>query len=428
MSEADTEDLGRPTSGHAFVSVLPEGGTVRTDDLADAPAPGVPEGQASAPTTPARQWETLDALRGLAALAVLVFHLDPLMENNGESIPGAALGQVGVNVFFVLSGFLIASSVLTSERFDRRDFMVRRAARILPLYYASLLLTVVFIDSSPLVTIDGWADLAAHVFLVHGLVQDYSTSINGVLWSLSAEWLFYLFMAVVGPLLRAPRRAWVLVGAMVLVGVGWRLGSVTLAGFWRLPFWTSTFPGWLDVFAAGIALALIVRSARWAALARSRAAWAVVGALGTAFTVVTLVVYWHRLPVPPAMRYWLSDPMIVGWPLAFAVATTTVMAALILADDALAPLVRALRLPWLGLISYSLYVLHPLVISGLGRAWRQTGRTSMTWGLGVAVIAVSIAVAAVSYQAIERPGQRWARSRLTGRRATTRGRRRDAPA
>ncbi|HKI18261.1 MAG TPA: acyltransferase, partial [Isosphaeraceae bacterium] len=90
-----------------------------------APIPGaVGEGQ---------RVRELDALRGLACLLILVYHLMP------HRVPG---GWAGVDLFFILSGFLITSIILKSfhERHFLAHFYVRRGLRIWPVYYLTVLL------------------------------------------------------------------------------------------------------------------------------------------------------------------------------------------------------------------------------------------------------------------------------------------------
>lgn len=78
----------------------------------------------------------IDGLRAIAVLAVFVFHLNP------QSLPG---GFVGVNVFFVISGYLITSIILSdceANRFSLSRFYQRRIARIFPAFFFVALITL----------------------------------------------------------------------------------------------------------------------------------------------------------------------------------------------------------------------------------------------------------------------------------------------
>src|ERR1039457_7575425 len=84
----------------------------------------------------------LDGLRGLAILAVMLFHYTPETGPLHFLAPVLLTGWIGVDLFFVLSGYLIAGILLDSagRRGYYRNFIIRRSLRIFPLYYACLLL------------------------------------------------------------------------------------------------------------------------------------------------------------------------------------------------------------------------------------------------------------------------------------------------
>ena len=132
----------------------------------------------------------LDGLRGLAVLSVFIFHsVGPLITPGG---PVAYMGWLGVDLFFVLSGFLITSILLRARYADNyyRVFYVRRALRILPLYYIVLSLSL-------LTTRDHYTIRAQIWFWLN--VSNLATAFNPMLipwlshyWSLAVEEQFYL--------------------------------------------------------------------------------------------------------------------------------------------------------------------------------------------------------------------------------------------
>ncbi len=137
----------------------------------------------------------LDAIRGLAILGVLFYHgfywtRDLSLYGFWQRIflKTMSVGQYGVNLFFILSGFLITGILLNTR--DRKDyykrFYVRRALRILPAYYLTLVILVVFgITSKGFL----WMSLlySSNLSLLFGITMSY-----GVLWSLAVEEHFYL--------------------------------------------------------------------------------------------------------------------------------------------------------------------------------------------------------------------------------------------
>jgi len=137
----------------------------------------------------------LDAIRGLAILGVILYHGFYWTRNLNLYSPwqrifmkSMAFGQYGVDLFFILSGFLITGILLNTR--DRKDyyrrFYLRRALRILPAYYLTLLILVVF-----KVTSKGflWMSLlySSNLSMLFGITMSY-----GVLWSLAVEEHFYL--------------------------------------------------------------------------------------------------------------------------------------------------------------------------------------------------------------------------------------------
>jgi peptidoglycan/LPS O-acetylase OafA/YrhL len=210
-----------------------------------------------------RNLRTLDLLRGLAAMAVVVFHVGDRTRLLGFRIPGSMLGEVGVQMFFVLSGFLIATSVLAPQEFSARDYGWKRAFRILPLYY--LLLVVVLVGNAVFVSrVRASPTSGVHLVLLHGLFPFYQTAINGVLWTLSIEWLFYGRMLLLAHRFRRPGEGWLIAGTMLVVGVAWRTRiSIAYRGHAsQLDFLDKQLIGAADVFACGMIVALLVHEGR----------------------------------------------------------------------------------------------------------------------------------------------------------------------
>src|ERR1043165_344432 len=96
-----------------------------------------------------RRLPALDGLRGTAILAVLICHYSALLPRTYGLAGFLQVGTHGVDLFFVLSGFLITGILFDAKGKEHyfRDFYVRRALRIFPLYYAALLVTVVLLPA-----------------------------------------------------------------------------------------------------------------------------------------------------------------------------------------------------------------------------------------------------------------------------------------
>jgi peptidoglycan/LPS O-acetylase OafA/YrhL len=153
----------------------------------------------------------LDAIRGLAILGVLCYHGLYWANDLSRYTPGqrrfltlAGPGQFGVNLFFVLSGFLITGILLDSRnRSDYfRRFYFRRVLRILPAYYATLLILVIFgLISRGFLIMSLF--YSSNLSLIFGIAMSYP-----VLWSLAVEEHFYFVWPAVVKRLRPETLAW----------------------------------------------------------------------------------------------------------------------------------------------------------------------------------------------------------------------------
>jgi peptidoglycan/LPS O-acetylase OafA/YrhL len=303
----------------------------------------------------------LDGLRGLAAVAIVLFHAWP------AGVPG---GWVAVDVFFALSGFLI-TGILTAEwrdtgRVGFRRFYARRARRLGP----ALVLTVVVLVAAGMVS--AWQAVAALAYVGNWVLAaggDMGPLTHA--WSLAIEEQFYLLwpLVLVG-LLRwrgaesAGRVALGVVAAMAAVRVG--VVVVGLDGDWvrQAPITHA------DGFLVGAAVALLPR-VRWERLA----------------PVAALLVVVPFLPVLPG-----TLPGHLLYPL-LAVASAGCVARCAAGFRPLewAPL-RAT-----GRISYGIYLIHPAVLTLL----YQVGVPTKNLPFAVLALAVSWSLAALSYELVE---------------------------
>ena len=145
------------------------------------------------PNPPPRLPE-LDALRGLAALAVLVFHYTSRYDNlygHPALVPDFRLGEYGVQLFFMISGFVIFMSL---ERVrSPLDFIVARASRLYPPYWAAVALTfaVTAVFGLPRLESSGWEALV-NLTMVQRLFG--VPHVDDVYWTLTVELSFYALM------------------------------------------------------------------------------------------------------------------------------------------------------------------------------------------------------------------------------------------
>jgi peptidoglycan/LPS O-acetylase OafA/YrhL len=229
----------------------------------------------------------LDYLRGMAVLLVLGRHFDPLPTDLGWAArPFEAwlrCGWVGVDLFFVLSGFLVSGLLMSEYRSSGGvrvgRFLLRRGFKIYPAFYILLAVTALF-------SVARGRSPAAIPFLCEALyVQNYGQAVWQHTWTLAVEEHFYLTLGLVAVIMAAIpafRRPQVLVGGCV-VGMGGALVARVLT--WELG---NRDPGWycsthlrFDAFLAGVLLSYLYQYHRQALVRQVRGyrIWVALGGL-----------------------------------------------------------------------------------------------------------------------------------------------------
>ncbi len=347
-------------------------------------------------SVPRRYRPEIDGLRAVALLAVMLFHA------GFETFAG---GYVGVDIFFVISGFLITGILLDelrSGRFSFADFIERRARRILPALFVVLLacLPLAWQWSMPI----EMRDFSAALLSVIGFVSniwfwrsngyfDFQADINPLLhtWSLAVEEQYYLlFPLLLGLLWRfrrsAPVVAFVLAGVVSLVLAQWGAHHEPTANFYLLPT-----RGW--EFLIGALLAAAPSEPAHRVSARVGQALALVGAALIGYAVLR---YDAHTPFP-----------------GLAALLPTLGAALLIrhasASTWVGRLLASRLLVGIGLVSYSAYLWHQPLFAFV----RQRNLERPQAPLLLALMALAFALAWLSWKQVETP---WRDRRRTPRR------------
>lgn len=241
----------------------------------------------------------IDGLRAIAVVPVVLFH---------AGFTGWSGGFVGVDVFFVISGFLISSVILadhSEDRFSLARFWERRARRILPalatVVLATAALSWIFLTPSQLhdfgQSVSAVATFSSNIhFRLEAGYFDTVAELKPLLhtWSLAVEEQFYIvFPLILLGLLRLPRAAlWAGISGLTLVsllGAQMSLGDDPDAAFFLLParMW--------ELF-SGVLLAIAMRAPVWRPLSHL---WAELGSgLGLAMIVAAVVLFDSATPFP----------------------------------------------------------------------------------------------------------------------------------
>ena len=341
----------------------------------------------------------LDGLRAFAVGAVLIHHFAPPDSLLSELLPW---GWLGVKLFFVISGFLITSILIqcrelaASGRETRgwalRRFYARRCLRIIPLYYFALLAAAA-LDLYPVRDTLAWHLLFASNFYF-AKVGAWTGAANH-LWSLAVEEQFYLLWPWL--IVYAPQRRLVpLVLGCVATAVAWRIGGVAL-GFAPISILVLT-PACLDTLGMGSLLALVWRRGELRndpdpteRLTRRCLQ------LGAPLMTAVLVLYW--LGAARGLRTVASD-------LAMALCFTWLVSRAATGFRGWAGRVLSFGpVQYLGRISYGIYVYHLFLwslVPTLGRRFDLPLPVDRVEAAFL-VAALTVATAAVSWHAFERP-------------------------
>ncbi len=341
------------------------------------------------PAPSPKRYDSLDGLRGLLAILVMIAHASAwrLYAMTGEwTVPPSRLythfAQSSVALFFMITAFLFGSKLLESgERpVDWLRLYVSRALRVMPLYFSFVAVMVaVAIGSSGLALHESLPRFGLDIahwlaFTVGGMpaLNEFPAQIvGGATWSLPYEWWFYLALPLMGLLLGRQRQPVPLVVASAI--------ATALACAWIT--WRG---GWSNVltFSGGALAAILVREQRARAIARHLAC--------AVLALMALAAATRTAPGQP-----LSTLLLI---VAFVI---------IASGNTLFGLLDSAPLRTLGAMSYSVYLLHGLVLyvafSALGRGVAGHLTPLQHWLVAWGCVPVVVGLCHLTFRAIESP-------------------------
>ena len=349
----------------------------------------------------------LDGLRGLAALSILVLHVWMYTQAHDPThnvIVDRVIGELrtGVEMFFVLSAFLLAAPWVAASRGERPAphlgrFAVRRAARIVPGYLVALVGSLLLLHGTGHPRDIGLGELPFFLAFISNLDPATRNMLDPPMWTLHVEVSFYLALPLIGWAITRLARRWSLSGPLALcaglIGASVAWIALSYSAGWE-PEVTWTLPTYLSAFACGIGAAILVHGRTM----RPVHAIALILAGGA---VVLLNAVWHSGGGTGAAGVIVSDlPASIGF-------------AAIVAAVAMRP-TRVLGLPplrVLGAISLGVYLWHMPVLYALQV---HDLMPDTFWQALPRVLVPAVVLAGASWVLVERPALRWS-ARITRR-------------
>jgi peptidoglycan/LPS O-acetylase OafA/YrhL len=351
----------------------------------------------------------VNGLRGLAIAMVVVFHLFVPFTSRAPSFPGeldpngllaiiAKHGFLGVNIFFVLSGFVLYLPYRTGKRAINRpadvwNFYWHRAARLLPLYYIVALVTVALHAKSPAGSHAWYLEAAGllstlFIFAPHGFMPPS----NPVLWSVGVEiWFSLLFPLLVLLIARSGLVRLVLVSAVIcsaFVVIG-NLIAIDRVGIFR-PFVGGIFGSCYQFMFGMLVCDLYVRSTDSISLRRFHARGLLPGLL-------LMIVAIHLKENGP----WAVS---IHYAIMFCAGFSIVLLAVLSGAWSANRLFEVWAIQLVGCMCYSIYAWHGIIM--LEMIPPDTSSLKDTLRLSLPYLAVVLALSALSYRYIEFGHQR----------------------
>ncbi|VVE07770.1 acyltransferase family protein [Pandoraea terrigena] len=338
-------------------------------------------------TTSSTHIDAFDGLRGLAILVVFTFHFTGIyastnyfLSPNGVAHNIVSLfraGHVGVDLFFILSGYLIFRSI--SGKQQRTTFIKRRILRLLPAHLAACLYIAYVTHSWDLLT------LISNITFVAPLIQSIHT-LNDVTWSLAWEWIFYVLIFLGAQVFNTKGIQLLIVTTLLAVATS--LVSHHISGINPIDL------GRFAAFLIGVGLAIRPEFSRPThSIGKSNAI--AVAAFLALLTMMSLWLHaWQRI----------STLALDG---GYYIAVSLLFSVLIRESFVSGSMTRKILclgpIRALGKISYSLYLVHSVVIGTLFNELPPATSFSDILMRYIQILVAAVAIASVSYFILERP-------------------------
>jgi len=349
----------------------------------------------------------IDALRGIACLSIFIYHLNSKLFSvyidSPQSLgPFIKFAGYGVALFFIISSFTLYLSLETKKDENNRfmKFYIRRLFRIAPLFYTMLIVFLIK-DLIALQKLPSALEILMNILFIFNLSSTYYQSIVTAGWTIGVEMLFYLWLPLIFVVVNSWRRSLAFVGAAILL---YGLTKMLFSGIFLdefINYKTMNFLSQLPVFAIGIVCYFAYKYY----IPKVRDVYRIPSSLlllALSFCIFYAVVTSKISYIIPQelgiTRHWWE-----------ALAFSLLFLSLSLYSNGLI-VNRATR--FYGKISYSFYLVHPLLLEALIPAYLYIAHSTLPLMVALCLclllsILVATPIAMLTYRLIESPGMRY---------------------
>jgi peptidoglycan/LPS O-acetylase OafA/YrhL len=351
-----------------------------------------------------KHFDSINLLRGFAAITVVIYHFIEI--NKWTEFPNSGLllwfraGWMAVDLFFVISGFVVGLSIFfeinsadkTPPISYRKKFFINRCARIIPLYFLTGLIVIIFVNPN-LIFDHLLKNIFLHSLFLQNFFPEYLFSINGVTWTLGPEVQFYMILFLFGPWLLKTRVVNLII---IFIGTAWlyRYGIKNfIQGDKAMFSYTTNIFGVLDEFGVGFILARLYSTPLGAKVFTPSTFNRVI-----LLSLVLVVGYVSQLIYFGTPNYFLNLYMFVFFKTLLAISFGLIV--LLFCNLNFKGIFNVALYPlyYLGTISYGIYLWHVPILSSLNRVLGVPPILKL-----VVLLSTSILSASVTWYFFEKP-------------------------
>lgn len=361
--------------------------------------------------------DALTGIRGLAALWVWLYHTWLVAGNRPVSILGFDItplvsgGWVGVDLFFVLSGFVLTwpYAINKEKIFVWTEFMRRRALRVIPAYYLQFVILVLVATFFGTMDIPSIGNALAHLLFAHNFNYKWSSAMNDAWWTLPVEWQFYLIFPLLLLIIFRKTGVFPLFLLAASIALFWRIGAMhwinstyPSAEVGKKVWLLEQLPGRIDQFCVGMCTAFLAAKMRQPAGMTIKLEIYASSFIVAGFVFVFALLY---LIADHAVEYWDGHYLLYVWHILCGLALATLILGAALGGRLADVLLSSRPLRALGEISYSIYLWHFSVLVLLVDAGYFIHINGDHYFIKIAMSSTLpvLAVAAISWLVAEKP-------------------------